>query len=177
MVPADRPPRGKELRGKLLPKSEATIKKNHTEANRPRIKEEVIKALEQYNGYVEDACAIAGIPRKTYYEWRKSDPEFKAACNRARNHWLKKREAWIVRLGDHDTELYLALKANMFILEQKGKAIGYNKGATPAPVAPAPEAHKMTPIDHANIEKHAEKKFEDRVETRVNEILKQKGLL
>ena len=29
------------------------------------------------------ACQEAGIPRRTYYDWRESDPEFAAACDEA----------------------------------------------------------------------------------------------
>ena len=32
---------------------------------------------------VEAACKQAGVPRSTYYRWRKDDPDFAAACDEA----------------------------------------------------------------------------------------------
>lgn len=35
---------------------------------------------------VEVACKQAGIPRSTYYRWRKDDPDFAEACDEAIEH-------------------------------------------------------------------------------------------
>lgn len=35
---------------------------------------------------VEAACKQAGVPRSTYYRWRKDDPDFAAACDEAIEH-------------------------------------------------------------------------------------------
>jgi len=35
---------------------------------------------------VEAACKQAGIPRSTYYRWRKDDPNFASACDEAIEH-------------------------------------------------------------------------------------------
>lgn len=36
--------------------------------------------------FVEAACKQAGVPRSTYYRWRKDDPDFAAACDEAIEH-------------------------------------------------------------------------------------------
>lgn len=35
---------------------------------------------------VEAACKQSGVPRSTYYRWRKDDPDFAAACDEAIEH-------------------------------------------------------------------------------------------
>lgn len=39
-------------------------------------KEEVLARLSEMSGIVASACKAAGISRYTFYEWKKSDPEF-----------------------------------------------------------------------------------------------------
>lgn len=39
----------------------------------------VLEALEAYHGIVSDACRKCSISRQTFYDWLKSDPEFKLA--------------------------------------------------------------------------------------------------
>ena len=39
-------------------------------------KEEVLARLSETSGIVASACKAAGISRYTFYEWRKTDPEF-----------------------------------------------------------------------------------------------------
>ena len=41
-------------------------------------KKALLSALETYHGIIKDACRKVGISRQTYYDWLKSDPEFKA---------------------------------------------------------------------------------------------------
>ncbi|MDE7402023.1 MAG: hypothetical protein K2M87_01275 [Muribaculaceae bacterium] len=44
-------------------------------------KTELIKMLGRYLGDVKAACKGAGVPRSTYYAWRKSDPDFAGQCD------------------------------------------------------------------------------------------------
>ena len=41
-------------------------------------REQFLRALIDSVGNVSEACAVAGISRRSVYDWRESDPEFKA---------------------------------------------------------------------------------------------------
>lgn len=44
-------------------------------------KAEFLKMLGRASGEVKKACAMAGVPRSSYYHWRKTDPEFAGQCD------------------------------------------------------------------------------------------------
>lgn len=44
-------------------------------------KKAILEALETYHGIVTDSCASIGLARSTFYDWLKTDPEFKAAVD------------------------------------------------------------------------------------------------
>lgn len=46
-----------------------------------RTKDVFPRILREHLGIVTSACIAAQIERKTYYNWRNSDPEFAAACD------------------------------------------------------------------------------------------------
>jgi len=43
-------------------------------------KKALLEALETYHGIISDACRKVGISRQTYYDWLKSDSDFKLAA-------------------------------------------------------------------------------------------------
>lgn len=43
-------------------------------------KKALLEALEDYHGIISDACRKVGISRQTYYDWLKSDSDFKLAA-------------------------------------------------------------------------------------------------
>ena len=68
-----------------------------------------IQALEQARGIVKDACAAVGISRKTYYNWRDSDPEFKAAADMVKEDVLDYVESKLldkVEAGDNTSIIF-----------------------------------------------------------------------
>ena len=44
-------------------------------------KKAILHALELYHGIVTDACGSISLSRSTYYDWLKTDAEFKAAVD------------------------------------------------------------------------------------------------
>ncbi len=44
-------------------------------------KKKVLKTLEKYQGIVTNACGSIHLARSTYYEWLKTDPDFKSAVD------------------------------------------------------------------------------------------------
>lgn len=90
-----------------------------------------IQALEQARGIVKDACAAVGISRKTYYNWRDSDPEFKAAADMVKEDVLDYVESKLldkVEAGDNTSII--------FYLKCQGQRRGWIDKPQPAP-APA----------------------------------------
>lgn len=47
----------------------------------PIAKKSILEALEAHYGIVTDSCRSIGLNRSTFYEWLKSDLEFKAAVD------------------------------------------------------------------------------------------------
>ncbi len=50
---------------------------------RDNFKSQFPAVLAEQMGLIQKACEAFGIARSTYYDWRKNDPEFAAACDKA----------------------------------------------------------------------------------------------
>jgi len=83
-------------------------------------KKAVLEALEKSLGVVTTACKNVGIGRTQYYEWLKTDEEFKAKVEELENVALDFAESQLHRqIGDGVTS------ATIFYLKTKGKKRGY----------------------------------------------------
>jgi hypothetical protein len=68
------------------------------------VKENFPSILKKSLGIVTTACLNAGIHRDTYYDWRKSDPEFAAKCDETEDHVDDWVESKLYKLIDKDHE-------------------------------------------------------------------------
>ena len=76
--------------------------------------------LEKHLGIVTSACEEAGIPRETYYSWRRSDPAFVEACEQAYEACLDFTESKLMQsINDKN------ITAIIYHLNYKGKKRGY----------------------------------------------------
>ncbi|MDO4587972.1 MAG: hypothetical protein Q4C95_11865 [Planctomycetia bacterium] len=85
-----------------------------------RLKESVLQALTKANGIVSDACKKAHISRTTFYEWVKSDEEFRKRVDEINDIAIDFVESKMFRLiqkGDG--------RMIQFFLSTKGKKRGY----------------------------------------------------
>lgn len=97
-------------------------------------KKAILTALETYHGIVTDACGSIGLPRSTFYDWLKSDPEFKAAVDEIQDVALDFVESklfqkinGVAMLGD-EGEVYNQPPSDtaiIFYLKTRGKKRGY----------------------------------------------------
>ena len=83
-------------------------------------KKQLLEALEQSLAIVTTACKKVGVSRKTYYEYYKTDPEFKASVDDLSN----------VALDFAESHLHKQIKngipaSTIFYLKTKGKKRGY----------------------------------------------------
>lgn len=79
-----------------------------------------VKLMRENFGNITKCCEIAGIVRKTYYNWRDSDPEFKEAVDGIDEYLLDFVEDSLyklIRKGDK--------AATIFYLKTKGKHRGF----------------------------------------------------
>lgn len=53
---------------------------------KPRTKREIIEKIENRLGTIGEICDQAGIGRRSFYQWRDEDPEFKKAIERAQKY-------------------------------------------------------------------------------------------
>ena len=85
-------------------------------------KKAFLEAFKKCGGIIAQACKEAGIAsRQTIYNWFKSDPDFKAACDEAAEIALDMAESALLRnIQAGDT------KAIKFYLMCKGKSRGYD---------------------------------------------------
>ena len=78
-------------------------------------KEDFLAELEKCNGNCYKAYNNIGLPYVRYYEWRKEDPEFDAACERLQQSMVKFAESKMFELiGNGNTQMikfYLNCKA------------------------------------------------------------------
>jgi len=83
-------------------------------------KKAVIDALEKTLGVVTTACKQAGIGRTQFYEWLKTDEEFRKQVEDIQNVALDYAESQLHKqIGDGSTA------ATIFYLKTKGKNRGY----------------------------------------------------
>ncbi len=70
-------------------------------------------AVYRRNGNRREACEAVGINRGTYYDWRRDDPDFDAACKHAEQEALDSLEqvGWERARETSDTLLIFFLKA------------------------------------------------------------------
>ena len=84
------------------------------------LKKAVIEALEKSLGVVTTACKKAGIGRTIYYEWLKTDENFKKEVQDISNVALDFAESQLHKqIGDGNSS------ATIFYLKTKGKQRGY----------------------------------------------------
>lgn len=103
-------------------------------------KEQAIKALEDKHGIITDACASIGLARSTFYKWRDTDPDFKAAIEEIQEVAIDYVESklfekidgvWVEGRGEDDDGEPRTYKqppsdtAIIFYLKTKGKGRGY----------------------------------------------------
>ena len=84
------------------------------------LKKAVLEALEKSLGIVTTACKSAGIGRTIYYEWLKTDEEFRKKVTELEN----------VALDFAESQLHQQISggnssATIFFLKTKGKKRGY----------------------------------------------------
>ena len=83
-------------------------------------KKAVIEALEKTLGVVTTACKQIGIGRTQFYEWLKTDEEFRKQVEDIQNVALDYAESQLHKqIGDGSTA------ATIFYLKTKGKNRGY----------------------------------------------------
>lgn len=83
-------------------------------------KKTIIEALEQNMGIVSAACQAVDMPRSTFYNWLKDDPEFKAAVDEIQEFAIDHVESVLHgQINKGDTT------ACIFYLKTKGKKRGY----------------------------------------------------
>ena len=61
-------------------------------------KEDFLKALEESNGNCYAAYTKIGLAYSRYYDWRKTDPEFDAACEKLQQSMVKFAESKMFEL-------------------------------------------------------------------------------
>jgi hypothetical protein len=57
------------------------VGQSDTEGSTEERKKAILESLEAHYGIVTDSCREIGIARSTFYEWLKTDPEFKASVD------------------------------------------------------------------------------------------------
>ena len=87
-------------------------------------KELMVRALIAAGGIVSKACLACNVPRRTFYFWKTTDPEFAAACEEAleqQKDFVEDQLLSQIKKGDT-----LAIK---FYLSTKGRDRGYAPAA------------------------------------------------
>ncbi len=84
------------------------------------IKSEFPAILKKNMGLTMQALNKAGLPKSTYYDWRKADPEFAQACDDAKEHMLDFAEAKLLNLVTKEN-----LGAIVFYLKNAGRHRGW----------------------------------------------------
>ena len=80
----------------------------------------MLKALEQSMGVVTTAASIAGIDRKTHYNWMKKDSRYRQAVQDIENVALDFAESKLFKNIEKSKEASI-----FFYLKTKGKKRGY----------------------------------------------------
>lgn len=83
-------------------------------------KKTFLKHFKDGKAIISYACDMTGISRQTYYNWYKSDPKFKTACDDIQEGVVDIVESKLLsKINDEDTT------AIIFYLKTKGKHRGY----------------------------------------------------
>lgn len=101
-------------------KSKTSIKRTPKVDKTLHHKKALISALEQSLGVVTTACESAGLSRQTFYDYYKTDEDFKAAADDVEN----------IALDFAESQLHKQIKdgnptSTIFYLKTKGKRRGY----------------------------------------------------
>jgi hypothetical protein len=89
---------------------------------RPEIyKEKLLQALERSLGLVTPACKEVGISRKTFYEYYKLDPDFKAAVDDINEITLDFAENQLLKKIKEGSE-----RSILFYMKYKARKRGYS---------------------------------------------------
>lgn len=112
-------------------------------------KKEIIEALEAKYGIVTEACRSIGLSRSTFYDWLKSDSEFKDAVRDIQETAIDYVEGKLfqkisgITMGKHDAEGAIVTydippsdTAIIFYLKTKAKHRGYIERSEVSPVDP-----------------------------------------
>lgn len=110
-----------------------------TDSERDAKKKDIIKSLydENHKGIVGDACALAGISRQTYKNWKDKDPAFKEICEESRNRQKDNAEQKLLELINKGN-----VKAIIFYLKTRCRDRGYGEKYVPDEERKEPE-HKV----------------------------------
>lgn len=82
----------------------------------------LLQALVQTHGIVLTACRSAGVPRRTFYNWIESDPEFRSAYEDVIEGSLDFVEGKLFERIEAGSE-----KAICFFLRTRGRSRGYKE--------------------------------------------------
>ncbi len=83
-------------------------------------KRAVIESLEKSLGVVTTACRAAEVSRTQFYEWVKTDADFKSAVDAVNDMVLDFAESKLHKLIDNGN-----VAATIFLLKTKGKKRGF----------------------------------------------------
>ena len=101
-----------------------TRKRPKTRSTGPRViaakKNNLLKALELYNGLITQACRHANVSRAVYYKWYKDDPVFAEKAKEIQEHTVDNVESKLYDLIESNDKT-----AIIFYLKCKGKDRGY----------------------------------------------------
>lgn len=129
----------------------------------PEVKKSILEALEAHYGIVTDSCRSIGLNRSTFYEWLKSDLEFKAAVDEIQEVALdfvegklfeRIKGVEVVKGEDKDgNEITYSLppdtQAIGLYLRTKGKKRGYVERQEVVPMDP--DGNAIQPVININV--------------------------
>ena len=102
-------------------------------------KETLIKLLFENHGHITEACKSANIPRRTYYNWIKEDPNFAVDVQIVEESLIDYAKSKLMEnIAGNDTTSII------FFLKTKGKDHGFSERQ---------EIKLTKPIDEINFEK------------------------
>lgn len=102
------------------------LRKANIEARTAKDKAAFIEALKESKGIIVRACEAIGINRCTFYDWRDSDPDFKAACEEVTEVTLDVLESVVLNIAMAGQQERDQLNAAQFLLRSKGKHRGFS---------------------------------------------------
>jgi hypothetical protein len=83
-------------------------------------KQAILKALEKSLGVVTTACKSADLSRTQFYEWLKTDDDFRSSVNELNDVVLDFAESKLHKLIDDGN-----VAATIFLLKTKGRGRGF----------------------------------------------------